>query len=455
LDWYKIDWTDAGKTSYQYDGSLKQAELIVEKIKVKGVKEPILDTVKWTVWGPIVYENSDNPREGLAMRWQAHDGPQFIDIATFIGLIKSKNYDDYLEALQHYDYPAQNFVFASKSGDIAITVNGLFPIKNKSQGKFVQDGSLSSNSWQGWIPREQVPLVRNPSRGFVASANQHSTDPSYPYYYNSASFDHFRGRYLANRLTELDSIVPADMMALQNDNFSLHASEGLAALLKQVNRTSLNKSQLFQLDNLGQWDYRFEADKTEPILYLNWWEKYYKAVFDEVLIWSDSMAILMPENWRLMELTAESPTDKIFDVLATPQKETAREVATSSFTEAYDEINEQLKLPGFNWASKKKTSIMHLARIPSFSKENLFVGGYKNALNAIDDTHGPSWRMVVELGDEIKAWGVYPGGQSGNPGSTFYDTGVDKWVKGEYYELFFMKTPDDNRKAIRKTLTFN
>ena len=37
----------------------------------------------------------------------------------------------------------------------------------------------------------------------------------------------------------------------------------------------------------------------------------------------------------------------------------------------------------------------------------------------------------------IKAWGVYPGGQSGNPGSRFYNNLLDPWAEGKYFRLKF------------------
>ena len=101
-----------------------------------------------------------------------------------------------------------------------------------------------------------------------------------------------------------------------------------------------------------------------------------------------------------------------------------------------------------NWAEDKSTDIAHLIRLPAFSKMDLDVGGYRNAPNAISSTHGPSWRMIVELDESPKAWGVYPGGQSGNPGSPFYDSSVETWKDGDYFELFFMKAPKDSRKPI-------
>jgi penicillin amidase len=52
---------------------------------------------------------------------------------------------------------------------------------------------------------------------------------------------------------------------------------------------------------------------------------------------------------------------------------------------------------------------------------------------------GPSWRMVATLsassgvsGDGVSAEGVYPGGQSENPASPWYDNLVSLWWDGQY-----------------------
>ena len=327
--------------------------------------------------------------------------------------------------------------------------------ERNEQGRFVQDGSSSKNGWSGFVPRPQMPATKNPKRGFVASTNQNSTDPSYPYYYNSATWDHFRGRHLNQRLTEMDSITAEDMMRLQNDNFSLQASEGLPALLKQLDTSQFNTVQKAVLAKLRKWDYRFDKDKVEPAIFKTLWDKFYEMTFDEVLIWRDSLPILLPENWRLIELTSNSPGDFIFDDQKTTERETAKNIATAAFLAATTELADKLLDPQFNWATHKKTAIMHLARIPAFSKMDLPVGGYGQALNAISGSNGPSWRMVVELGDEVKGWGVFPGGQSGNPGSPFYTNSLDKWVAGEYNELFFMKNAEDTRKPVLFSIEIN
>jgi penicillin amidase len=57
--------------------------------------------------------------------------------------------------------------------------------------------------------------------------------------------------------------------------------------------------------------------------------------------------------------------------------------------------------------------------------------------------------MIVELGKNPKGHGVYPGGQSGNPGSPFYDDMIDTWAAGKLYDLYLMNGLTD--PAVKST----
>jgi penicillin amidase len=64
------------------------------------------------------------------------------------------------------------------------------------------------------------------------------------------------------------------------------------------------------------------------------------------------------------------------------------------------------------------------------------------------ESNGPSWRMIVLLGPKPQAYGVIPGGQSGNPGSKFYDNQISTWEKGELNELIFLENNRSDQKGI-------
>jgi penicillin amidase len=62
--------------------------------------------------------------------------------------------------------------------------------------------------------------------------------------------------------------------------------------------------------------------------------------------------------------------------------------------------------------------------------------------------------MVVSLEKSgVKAWGVYPGGQSGNAGSPFYNNLLDRWSKGEYYRFHFGASADRLREVAMGVTT--
>ena len=249
------------------------------------------------------------------------------------------------------------------------------------------------------------------------------------------------------RLEELDQATIQDMKHLQNSDYSLRAENGLPIMLTALQSGELSSKEAGGLEMLQDWDLNFSKDAKAPVLFTDWLNKAYRMTFDEILALDDSIDMLYPEVWRLFELIDQQPEHAIFDIDTTSTVETAGDVLTLAYQKSWEKLAEKLEDPDFNWAAHKRTRIGHLAGIPAFT-EVVKVGGYSQAPNAIGTSHGPSWRMIVELGEEIQALGVYPGGQSGNPGSRYYRSMIDTWVNGEYYELFFMKSASDDRQEI-------
>lgn len=446
LDWYRISWADADKRSYLLDGKPNPVEMRTEVIEVLGRSQPVIEEVKYTTWGPVVYESKDSPYQDLAMRWTAHDAAEAPrhELSTFIDLMKGKSYDDYSRALTSFDAPPQNFVFASKAGDIALKVSGKFPLKRKEQGRFIQDGTAAIKGWQGFIPKAQVPQVRNPERGFVASANQRSTDDTYPYYY-LGGFDDYRGRRVNRLLEEMDGITVEDMKKMQNDNYSIKAEEGVPALLGQLDQTGLDETERQMITDLSGWNFSFDEESKAAFIFTSWLNAAYRLTFDEVIAAANEQEMLYPETWRFLELIYQEPFHKIFDWQESPEKENAKDIITRAFQETAEELKDRYREEDYSWGEFKGTQIPHLGRVPGLGSGYVSVGGYADAINAIKGTHGPSWRMIVQLGPEIEAWGVYPGGQSGHPGSTHYDDMIETWRKGTYYRLHFMRGPEDKQ----------
>lgn len=430
LDWYRINWENDKKERYLLDGNWIDVIEEKEEIFIKGKKEPLVETIKLTHWGSLVYPD-------LAMKWLAIDTPDdrpFSEIGTFVKMMKAKNYLDYREALKGFANPAQNFIFASASDEISLTVTGKLPIKKVYQGKWIADGTLTSNDWKGYIPFEDLPHSFNPEAGFVSSANQHSTYPDYPYYYNGG-FDDYRGRILNRFLDEKNNWTVEEVQSLQNNNESILAEEAVPVMLNLLDQNSLDAQGKKVLDILQKWDYHFDADEYAPVYFLEWFEESFKKTFDELDRDVDSVRLMKPEPWRFINLMKDQPDHSIFDFQETEIKETAREIISESWQEMLKNFPDPIR-----WSDHKQTFIPHLTRIESLGSKPIEIGGYVNALNSIKKTHGPSWRMVVELGPEPKGFGIYPGGQSGNPGSRFFDDRIEDWAKGKYHPLNLYKS---------------
>jgi penicillin amidase len=63
--------------------------------------------------------------------------------------------------------------------------------------------------------------------------------------------------------------------------------------------------------------------------------------------------------------------------------------------------------------------------------------------------------MVISLTATTEAYGVYPGGQSGNPGSKYYDSFIDQWAAGKYFSLWMMTKGEEKDAKVKWTMSFS
>lgn len=451
-DWYKITFQDKSRKAYRYGDKWEESTFRVEEIKVKG-EDVFLDTVVYTHYGPVVYDktfNSTRQDINFALKWNVHEGSN--EQKTFLLLNTAKNHADYNDALDNYIAPAQNFVFASKSGDIAMRIQGKFPLKWKGQGKFFMDGADPRMEWQGYIPNEHNASTLNPSRGFVSSANQHPTDSTYPYYVFDNSFEFYRNRRLNNRLAEMNNITIEDMQDLQFDDYYLHAAEALPIMLDMLgNEFDSDAGAKKYISLLKEWDFYADPNQKGPTLFYIWWRKTYGQIWKELS--ENGSPIVLPSYHQTVFFMKNEPADSVFDLKNTSEVETAANHVKQGFKEMMADMKKWEADEGdFSWANYKKTTIQHLVpQFKSFSVENVYTGGGSGILNATNGRAGASWRMVVELGGEVKAFGIYPGGQSGNPGSKYYSNFIEKWANGEYLN-FDLRTPDQTESVLFQTI---
>lgn len=444
MDWYSVQWKDSTQEYYFLDGEWKQATYRIEKYLVKGMSKEIIDSVRMTHWGPVVYQFPDHPKKGLAMHWIISYPSEFCELDVFKDLNKGKSYEDYREAISKFPYPAQNFAFISREGDYALTVQGNMPLKIKNQGRFVSDGSKTSSSWEGFLPNHFNPATKNPLRGFISSANQKSTDQTFPVYYCDGDFRDYRGSILNRYLDQKSKWTLEELRDLQLDNYSLQAETILPDLIKCLDTLVSAKRPLLKI--LRDWNFRYDSTQKAPVLFDYWFKKLHQMVWDELLTDSIHKYTALPSDQTTIRLMKEKQQLKYFDLISTPREESLSDLIAMSYDSLETFISEEPNSQTINWGRYKAAVISHLGRLPGFGIDFLSASGTKDVLNAHAKTFGPSWRMAVELtNDGPKAYGVYPGGQDGRPGSKHYKSMMEHWLNGRYYELLFLENDEDPR----------
>ncbi|RYY40822.1 MAG: penicillin acylase family protein [Chitinophagaceae bacterium] len=454
-DYWSIRFRDASKKEYWYNGEWTPTELRVDTIRIAG-SAPLFDTVATTAFGPVMYDasfTSELPGDrALACRWTAQDGGN--EPGLFFLLNRAKNYDDYRRAISMLKTPGQNVVFASKSGDIAMWQQGKFPARWEGQGLYVMPGEDDSYAWQGFIPEEENPHVHQDS-GFVQSANQRPADASYPYFI-PGNYITPRGVTIAHTLEAAQGATPQQMMALQQSYFNSTAEDAVPFLLRSINRSRLEGKAQEYFDELARWDFVEKADGRAATIYNVFMDSLSTSLLGDELT-RVSGASIWPDDQALVEALLRDSAAFFVDDVRTPETETLEQVAQSAFEKAAQTLEAEERTNGLVWWKYKKASIRHLLRdaLSPFWHKGLEVGGSGATPNAIKQFHGPSWRQVIELSQKTLAYGIYPGGQSGNPGSRFYDNFTDDWARGNYYELWMMTAAEASDRRVLWTMTFN
>ena len=428
-DMFLIKYTDETLNEYWLDGEKKRIEFKVEEIKVKG-GNTVLDTMRYTYWGPIIKHSNDGKND-VAMRWLPSKNVTSPDLLTFVDGMQSSNIDEYWDNTSVFTTPAQNFLYADKE-NVGLRVNGNLPMKEDSDGRFLEWGDQTDSDWDRTIPREQNPQFINPQAGYLTSSNQRSAGKDYPYYY-TGKFEHFRNRIINRKLLNQEKFSVEDMKKMQVDAFSILAEDILPEMLSKSNIDHPI------IEELSAWNYEYKANAKAPVYFEEWFQNIKRLTYDEILMYRDSMNVMIPEDWRTISLLKEECNHRIFDKIYTINVESCDDIikmALDTLIKNYDELN------GKDWGAYKPVTINHYARIPAFSRTGIKTDGVGDAINATKSTFGPSWRMVVALGDTIEAYGVYPGGQSGNPASPYYDNMIEDWANMNYYHLDFMSKSD-------------
>lgn len=432
-------------THYYHDGQWKPLTYRLEEIHIRG-GDTRIDTVYYTHHGPVAYRNHELGYDediplGHAISWIAHQPTNPVE--AFYIINRADNLDTFRQGLSLLGGPTQNYAAASVEGNILMQTNGFHPLRYPGQGKYLLNGRNPYNDWNGFIPFEQLPYEMNPPRGFVSSANQHTTDANYPHWLGWRFATESRGSIINRTLERLSGITHQDMIDLQLNSDNYRAQRWLDEMLAAT-RTYLREQQpempeaaSYILNRLDGWNRINEAGSMEALVFNTWIQEVRQALWKPLTEgYNGDAPTRQPDLTITLETLFGRWHPEVYIEL-TGERPNAPQLLARSYLATIDTLLTRYGEPGENWAWWKEngSTIDHLLGIDALSMPRLQNDGSSESPNAIREEHGPSWRMVAEMTRPIRAWGVYPGGQTGNPASAGYTAFIDDWQYGRHYEL--------------------
>jgi penicillin amidase len=463
---------------YEYQGKWEEAQVMREEIVVKGAKEPIIEEVRVTRHGPILTNTlprqtsekarsngakSDTSALPLALRWTGLE--QCHIITSIIKLNLATNWEEFRDAMRDWDVPPQNVVYADIEGNIGYVMAGAIPVRAKGQHLVPVPGWTGEHEWTGLIPFDELPQIYNPEQHFIVTANNRVVDDSYPYYITNEWLSGYRAQRIRDLLLNKGTLSPADMAAIQSDQYALPAVEIVPHMLKIHPQNPLEKA---ALDVLRIWNYVLSPDSVGAALYMTFLHKLEHIVFDAMLGDDETLfyeflgkgsTILAVQNSYasrskplLIRLLNEQ-SDGWFAHSAVPNGPKSWEAAISrAFSAAIDELREKMgnNMTRWHYGNIHRMTYNHplgavkpLDRI--FNRGPYAVGGDIDTVNMGATLPGqptvvitvPSYRQIVNLADMKDSLSAHAPGQSGHPASKHYDDFIKMWLHVGHHPMLY------------------
>ncbi len=219
-------------TRYRFNNGWRPIEQDVDTILVKN-NPPVLLTVYRTHRGPVVNRmepSAQFSRQLLSMRWMGHEISN--EAQAFYLINRARNWKEFLDGLQHFVVPAQNFIYADVEGNIGYHTGGRIPIRKTKSATLPFPGWTDEYDWKGFVSFEEMPQSYNPPEGFIAAANNRIVSESYPYYLSNLWEPEWRITRITEVLKNQQQLSVEDMQRLQQDVLSPQARELVPIILR-------------------------------------------------------------------------------------------------------------------------------------------------------------------------------------------------------------------------------
>ncbi|TWT04175.1 penicillin acylase family protein [Planococcus sp. CPCC 101016] len=430
-------------TQFRYEGEWEQAEVRNEPIKVKDGETEDFEVVV-TRHGPVVSNvlyDEEEPGAVFSMQWTALEPT--LELQAVLNFNKASNWEEFELALEDFQAPAQNFVFASTDGTIAYKANGRIPIRKSGDGQLPVPGDSVEYGWEGYVPFDELPRSVNPESGFIATANNEVIDASYPYHITDFWAQPYRYERISEVLEASDGLTAQDMMDLQMDQKNLYAAEFLEQMISTVRDETGKYNGV--LDMLEEWDQFDSEDQAAPLVFHKWMKQLPETLLADEFP-KDVFEMLAGKNHITDEMMRAAFAGNE-GVWVTEYGGTAKWLVDSLESVMTEIENEQgNEQADWSWGEHHQLTFPHplAGASPIFAEflnpDPVPIGGSNITVQAAASTpqgnvnHGASWRFVADLDDLSSAYHIVGPGLSGHIKSDYFHNQVDDWAKGDFHE---------------------
>jgi penicillin amidase len=436
---------------YYTDGAWRPLTVVHYSVPVRGGATRQL-TVRITAQGPLISQAGQT----MAVDWMGN--AESDDFTAILKVTSASNFPQFKAALAGWHAPTQNFVYADTAGNIGVIAPGYYPQAPSGCQPWRPMPGSGACDITGVIPYQAVPQSYDPPSHLIATDNQRPVSGAYPYYVGTALDDYDPGYRAARAYAALRAAEPltaASIARLQADLTDPLATRVLPAVLRALSgpgRASpvLSGTDASALALLRSWDGTMTAGSAAAALWWTFWGSYLNTVFapwwqaGKVPVSKDAdtlavTAALAPLDEDLEAWTLGDPGNAAFAGPGGAGRGGAPAAIVTAFKQAVAHLEATLGGAPASWAWGR----LHSRSFPAITGADGLGYGPRAAGGdpftedaadgGLDATVGPSWRMIAVLSPSgVSARGIYPGGQSENPASPWYDNLTGLWWDGQY-----------------------
>lgn len=463
MDFYVETINPENQNQYKFNGQWKDMMVVKDTIRTKEGNLIPIET-KYTHRGPIISDYKKVDNRAISMRWLGNSFSN--EIRTVYELNHGKNWSDFRKALQYFGAVAQNVVYADKEGNIGLQNTGLIA-KREGKRYLLAPGDSDLYDWKGFVPFDSLPFEFNPERGYIASANNRTVPPDYPYYI-SAWFDQpYRYDRIVEMLQAKDKLSVEDFKLMHGDFKSKQTELMYPTLIKILNsKTDWTDAEKKALELYNNWDMVHNVNSVAANLFETQYAELANALFQDEMgeeLFNDYMGMDLLAGYVMRDLFMGNTGLKWIDNINTADKqETLNDLVVLSFSNTVKLLSQKMgsNSEKWQWGGIHQLMLKHplgevaiLDKIIGLNRGPYPVGGSYHTVSPYSydmgemyiADNGASHRHIYTTSNWDNSVTVIPTGNSGQPASEFYCNQTDMYLNNIYHPDVVSKSGVEGR----------